>query len=67
MGFPNTVRIAHVVKFVLRSATLPFEIRAIAPSCFNDYAARSFSRGSFHLYAALPLCYDVPVLKASSI
>lgn len=25
------------------------------------------SRGSFHLYAALPLCYDVPVLKASSI
>ena len=66
MGFPNTFRIAHVVKFVLR-IILPFEIRAIAPSCFNDYAARSFSRGSFHLYAALPLCYDVPVLKASSI
>ena len=46
---------------------LPFEIRAIAPSYFNDYAARNFSRGIFHLYAALPLCYDVPVLKASSI
>ena len=46
---------------------LSFEIRDIVPSCFNDYAARNFSRGSFHLYAALPLCYDVPVLKASSI
>ena len=66
-GFPNTLRIAHVVKFVLRSITLPFEIRAIAPSCFNDYAAGIFSRGIFHLYAALPLCCDVPVLKASSI
>ena len=46
---------------------LSFKIRAIAPSYFNDHAARSFSRGSFHLYAALPPCYDVPVLKASSI
>lgn len=46
---------------------LPSEIRVIAPSYFNDYAAGNFSRGSFHLYAALPLCYDVPVLKASSI
>ena len=46
---------------------LSFEIRDIVPSCFNDYAARIFSRGIFHLYAALPLCYDVPVLKASSI
>ena len=46
---------------------LPFEIRAIAPSYFNDYVARNFSRGIFHLYATLPLCYDVPVLKASSI
>ena len=46
---------------------LPFEIRATAPLYFNDYAARNFSRGSFHLYADLPPCYDVPVLKASSI
>ena len=46
---------------------LPFEIRAIAPSYFNDYAARNFSRGIFHLYAVLSPCYDVPVLKASSI
>lgn len=46
---------------------LPLEIRVIAPLYFNDYAARSFSRGIFHLYAALPPCYDVPVLKASSI
>ena len=46
---------------------LPFEIRGIAPSYFNDYAAGNFSRGIFHLYAALPPCYDVPVLKASSI
>ena len=46
---------------------LPSEIRATAPLHFNDYAARNFSRGSFHLYAAPPLCYDVPVLKASSI
>lgn len=67
MGFPNTFRIAHVVKFVLRSATLPFEIRATAPSCFNDYAAGNFPCGSFHLYAAPLPCYDVPVLKASSI
>lgn len=67
MGFPNPLRTAHVVKFVLRSIMLSFKIRAIAPSYFNDHAARSFSRGSFHLYAALPPCYDVPVLKASSI
>ena len=46
---------------------LPFEIRVIAPSYFNDYAAGNFSRAIFHLYAALPPCYDVPVLKASSI
>ena len=38
----SVICIAHVVKFVLRSITLPFEIRAIAPSCFNDYAARIF-------------------------
>lgn len=42
MGFPNTFRIAHVVKFVLRSTMLPFEIRATAPLYFNDYAARRF-------------------------
>ena len=42
MGFPNTFRIAHVVKFVLRSIMLSFEIRAIAPSYFNGYAARIF-------------------------
>ena len=46
---------------------LPFEIRVIAPLYFNDYAARIFSHGIFHLYATLPPCYDVPVLKASSI
>ena len=46
---------------------LPSEIRAIVPACFNDYASGNFSRGIFHLYAALPPCYDVPVLKASRI
>ena len=46
---------------------LPFEIRAIAPSYFNDYAARRFSRSIFHLYAALPPYYTERVLKASSI
>lgn len=46
---------------------LPLESRATAPLYFNDYAAGILSRGIFHLYAALPLCYDVPVLKASSI
>lgn len=46
---------------------LPSEIRATAPLYFNDYAAGILSRGSFHLYAALPPCYDVSVLKASSI
>ena len=67
MGFPNTFRIAHVVKFVLRSITLPFEIRATAPSYFNDYAARNFSRGIFHLYISLSPYYTERVLKASSI
>ena len=38
---------------------LPFEIRAIVPLHFNDYAAGILSRGIFHLYAALPPCYDV--------
>lgn len=42
MGFPNTFRIAHVVKFVLRSTMLPSEIRATAPVYFNDYAAGNF-------------------------
>ena len=42
MGFPNPLRTAHVVKFVLRSIMLSFKIRAIAPSYFNDHAARSF-------------------------
>lgn len=46
---------------------LPFKIKAIAPSCFNDYAARNFSRGSFHLYISLPPYYTERVLKASSI
>ena len=67
MGFPNTVRIAHVVKFVLRSTMLPFEIRVTAPSYFNDYAARNFSRSIFHLYISLPPYYTERVLKASSI
>ena len=34
---------------------------------FQWLCCEKFSRGSFHLYAALPPCYDVPVLKASSI
>ena len=42
MGFPNTFRIAHVVKFVLKSTMLQFEIRAIASSYFNDHAAGNF-------------------------
>ena len=42
---------------------LPSEIRATTPLYFNDYAAGNFSRGIFHLYAALPPCYDMPVLK----
>lgn len=46
---------------------LPFEIRATAPLYFNDYAARIFSHGSFHLYAALPPYYTEHVLKASRI
>ena len=46
---------------------LPFEIRAIAPSYFNDYVARNFSRGIFHLYISLPPYYTEHVLKASSI
>ena len=46
---------------------LPFESRVIVPLYFNDYAAGNFSRSIFHLYAALPSCYDVPALKASSI
>ena len=52
----------------MRSATLPFEIRTIAPSYyFNDYAARNFSRGIFHLYTSLPPYYTERVLKTSSI
>ena len=46
---------------------LPLKIRAIAHSYFNDYAVRSFSRGSFHLYISLPPYYTERVLKASSI
>ena len=46
---------------------LPLESRATTPLYFNDYATGILSRGIFHLYDALPLCYDVPVLKASSI
>ena len=56
-----------LLSLYLRSVTLPFEIRAIAPSYFNDYAVRSFSRGSFHLYISLPPYYTERVLKASSI
>ena len=46
---------------------LPSEIRATAPLYFNDYAARNFSRGIFHLYISLPPYYTERVLKASSI
>ena len=52
MGFPNTFRIAHVVKFVLR-IILPFEIRAIAPLYFNDYTAGN-SLAAFS--TCTPLC-----------
>ena len=47
MGFPNTVRIAHVVKFVLEEIILPLEIRAIVPLYFDDYAVRSFLSRQF--------------------
>ena len=47
MGFPNTVRIAHVVKFVLEEIMLPLEIRAIVPLYFDDYAVRSFLSRQF--------------------
>ena len=53
MGFPNAFRIAHVVKFVLRSIMLPFEIRTIVPLHFNDYAARSFLAA---VSTCTPLC-----------
>ena len=46
---------------------LPFESRVIVPLHFNDYAARNFSRGIFHLYISLPPYYTERVLKASSI
>ena len=46
---------------------LPSEIRVIAPSYFNDYAARIFPCGIFHLYISLPPYYTERVLKASSI
>ncbi len=46
---------------------LPFEIRAIAPLYFNDYAAGILSRGIFHLYISLSPYYTERVLKASSI
>ena len=46
---------------------LPSEIRATAPSYFNDYAAGNFSRGIFHLYISLSPYYTERVLKASSI
>ena len=46
---------------------LPFGIRTTVPSYFNDYAARRFSRGIFHLYISLPPYYTERVLKASSI
>ena len=67
MGFPNTLRIAHVVKFVLRSIMLPFVIMGHYAHLFKRLCCEKFSCGSFHLYAAPPLCYDVPVLKALSI
>ena len=66
MGFPNTFRIAHVVKFVLR-IILPFEIRAIAPLYFNDYAARRFLAA---VSTCTPICRCAMMclyLKASSI
>lgn len=66
--FAGLLSASHMLlSLYLRSTMLPSEIRVIAPSYFNDYAAGNFSRGIFHLYAALPPCYDVPVLKASSI
>ena len=46
---------------------LPFEIRALHPRISMTMLREDCSRGIFHLYAALPPCYDVPVLKASSI
>ena len=46
---------------------LPSEIKATALSYFNDYAARIFPCGIFHLYISLPPYYTERVLKASSI
>ena len=67
-SFAGLLSASHtLLSLYLRSTMLPSEIRATAPLYFNDYAAGNFSRGIFHLYAALPPCYDVPVLKASSI
>ena len=59
---------AHVVKFVLEERyALVRNYGPLRPRISMTMVREDFSRGSFHLYAALPLCYDVPVLKASSI
>ena len=51
----SIICIAHVVKFALRGIMLPFEIRAIVPSYFNDYAVRrDFPLTAFS--TCTPLC-----------
>lgn len=67
MGLPDTFRIAHVVMFVLEERhALCHNYEPLRPRVLMTML-REDSRGIFHLYTALPPCYDVPVLKASSI
>lgn len=66
MGLPDTVRIAHVVKFVLESIMLPFEIRALRPRVLMAML-RGLSHGIFHLYISLSPYYTEHALKASRI
>ena len=46
---------------------LPFVIMGHYAHLCKRLCCEKISRGIFHLYAALPPCYDAPVLKASSI
>ena len=63
----SVICIAHVVKIVLEEHHAPVWDQGHCSLVFQWLCCEKFSRGSFHLYAALPPCYDVPVLKASSI
>ena len=68
MGFPNTVRIAHVVKFVLEEHyALVRNYGSLRPFDSMTMLREVFSRGIFHLYISLSPYYTERVLKASSI